>query len=169
MPRRQPAIQAGQGGKGLAGRAGRRGQGVLRALRQGDRELRCATRHLLQHHRRARRAQGSARPEERRHLPGGARRALALEQKLTQTSTRERIERLKELGLFDQEFATNLAEAYNFLLGLRLHARLAKLSRSNRSTTSSDPSILNKFERTCSRTPWSSSISSGIWFATISI
>jgi CBS domain-containing protein len=74
-------------------------------------------------------------------------RALALEQKLTQTSTRERIENLKELRLFDQEFATNLAEAYNFLLGLRLQARLAKLQLGQPLDNFIRPFELNKFER----------------------
>ena len=74
-------------------------------------------------------------------------RALALEHKLTQTNTIERIYRLKELGLFDQEFATNLAEAYNFLLGLRLHARLAKLQLEQPLDNFIRPFDLNRFER----------------------
>ena len=74
-------------------------------------------------------------------------RALALEHKLTQTNTIERIYRLKELGLFDQEFATNLAEAYNFLLGLRLHARLAKLQLEQPLDNFIRPFELNRFER----------------------
>jgi len=74
-------------------------------------------------------------------------RALALEGKLTETNTNERIGRLKELGLFDQEFATNLAEAHNFLLGLRLQARLAKLRLEQPLDNFIRPLDLNKFER----------------------
>lgn len=74
-------------------------------------------------------------------------RALALEHKLGETSTNERIGRLKELGLFDQEFATNLAEAYSFLLGLRLQARLAKLRLEQPLDNFIRPFELNRFER----------------------
>jgi CBS domain-containing protein len=74
-------------------------------------------------------------------------RALALEHKLSETSTNERIGRLKELGLFDQEFATNLAEAYSFLLGLRLQARLAKLRLEQPLDNFIRPFELNRFER----------------------
>jgi CBS domain-containing protein len=74
-------------------------------------------------------------------------RALALEHKLTETNTIERIQRLRELGLFDQEFATNLAEAYNFLLGIRLQARLAKLQLEQPLDNFIRPFDLNKFER----------------------
>jgi CBS domain-containing protein len=74
-------------------------------------------------------------------------RALALEHKLTETNTTERIRQLKELGLFDQEFATNLAEAYNFFLGLRLHARFAKLQLEQPLDNFIRPFDLNKFER----------------------
>jgi CBS domain-containing protein len=74
-------------------------------------------------------------------------RALALEHKLTETNTNERIRHLKELGLFDQEFATNLAEAYSFLLSLRLEARLAKLQLEQPLDNFVRPFDLNKFER----------------------
>jgi CBS domain-containing protein len=74
-------------------------------------------------------------------------RALALERRLSETNTNERIQKLKELGLFDREFATNLAEAHNFLLGLRLQARLAKLQLEQPLDNFIRPFELNKFER----------------------
>jgi CBS domain-containing protein len=74
-------------------------------------------------------------------------RALALERRLTETNTIQRIYHLQELGLFDQEFATNLAEAYSFMLGLRLQARLAKLQLEQPLDNFIRPFELNKFER----------------------
>jgi CBS domain-containing protein len=74
-------------------------------------------------------------------------RALALEHGLAETNTNRRIHQLEELGLFDQEFAKNLAEAYNFLLGLRLQARLAKLQLDQPLDNFIRPFDLSKFER----------------------
>jgi CBS domain-containing protein len=74
-------------------------------------------------------------------------RAFALEHKLAETNTNQRIHHLKEIGLFDQEFATNLAEAYSFLLGLRLQARLAKLQLEQPLDNFIRPFELNRFER----------------------
>jgi CBS domain-containing protein len=54
-------------------------------------------------------------------------RALALEKHMTTTSTFERIDDLAGAGgLFDQEFADNLKEAFQFLMELRLEGRLRK-------------------------------------------
>ena len=53
-------------------------------------------------------------------------RALALEQKLVETNTVQRIRRLHGQGVFDKAFGEQLADAFNFLLGLRLSARLEK-------------------------------------------
>jgi CBS domain-containing protein len=74
-------------------------------------------------------------------------RALALEHGLAETNTNRRIHQLEELGLFDQEFAKNLAEAYNFLLGLRLQARFAKLQLDQPLDNFIRPFDLSKFER----------------------
>jgi CBS domain-containing protein len=74
-------------------------------------------------------------------------RALALEHQLTETSTAERIRRLEEHGLFDAGVATDLIEAYSFLLGLRLQARLVKLQAEQPLDNFIRPSDLNRFER----------------------
>jgi CBS domain-containing protein len=74
-------------------------------------------------------------------------RALALEHRLTETNTCDRIGRLEELALFDREFATNLAEAYSFMLGLRLQARIAKLKLEQPLDDFIRPFELNRFER----------------------
>lgn len=53
-------------------------------------------------------------------------RALALQQRLTETNTVQRIRRLQAQGVFDKAFGEQLADAFNCLLGLRLSARLEK-------------------------------------------
>ena len=53
-------------------------------------------------------------------------RALALQQRLVETNTIQRIRRLQALGLFDKALGEQLADAFNFLLGLRLGTRLEK-------------------------------------------
>ena len=74
-------------------------------------------------------------------------RALALERSSARPAPTSGSSRLEELGLFDQEFATNLAEAYSFLLGLRLQARLAKLQLEQPLDNFIRPFELNRFER----------------------
>ena len=54
-------------------------------------------------------------------------RALALERRLTETNTVHRIRRLQGLGVFDKAMGEQLADAFNFLLGLRLATRLEKM------------------------------------------
>ncbi|MFA7430730.1 MAG: putative nucleotidyltransferase substrate binding domain-containing protein [Rhodospirillaceae bacterium] len=53
-------------------------------------------------------------------------RALALEKHLHEASTFDRIEALRDVGLFDRDFAADLQEAFAFLLEMRLHGRLVK-------------------------------------------
>lgn len=74
-------------------------------------------------------------------------RALALEHKLATTNTVERIHQLAEQGVFEPAFATDLVEAYGFLLGLRLQTRLAKLQLEQPPDNFVRPGDLNKFER----------------------
>ncbi len=74
-------------------------------------------------------------------------RALALERQIAETNTTERIRRLEDLGLFDHSFAVDLIEAYGFLLGLRLQARLDKLRLEQEPDNTIRPHDLNKFER----------------------
>ena len=54
-------------------------------------------------------------------------RALALERRLTETNTVHRIRRLQGLGVFDKAMGEQLADAFNFMLGLRLATRLEKM------------------------------------------
>jgi CBS domain-containing protein len=54
-------------------------------------------------------------------------RALALERRLEETNTVQRIRRLTDLGLFDKARGQELADAFGYLLGLRLAARLERL------------------------------------------
>lgn len=55
-------------------------------------------------------------------------RSLALQRKLTETNTIERIRRLQELGQFDRAFANELIESFAFLVSLRLKGRLSQMS-----------------------------------------
>jgi CBS domain-containing protein len=74
-------------------------------------------------------------------------RALALERRLSVTNTVERIRQIAEAGILDQAFATDLIEAFGFLLGLRLQARLHKLRLEQPLDNLLDPQELSKFER----------------------
>jgi CBS domain-containing protein len=74
-------------------------------------------------------------------------RALALERGVAETNTAERIRRFEESGLFDHRFAVDLIEAYGFLLGLRLQARLDKLRLGQVPDNLIRPHDLNSFER----------------------
>jgi CBS domain-containing protein len=74
-------------------------------------------------------------------------RALVLERGIPETNTPERIRRLEDLGLFDHGFAVDLIEAYGFLLGLRLQARLDRLRLEQTPDNLIRPQDLNSFER----------------------
>ncbi|WP_345969525.1 putative nucleotidyltransferase substrate binding domain-containing protein [Sulfurimonas sp. HSL1-6] len=52
-------------------------------------------------------------------------RVLALQKKIRETNTFERIKQLNNAGVFDKTFSTELMEAYDTLLSIRLRARLA--------------------------------------------
>jgi CBS domain-containing protein len=54
-------------------------------------------------------------------------RALALEQGLRETGTIARLRRLTEAGLFDKTQASQIADAFAALLGLRLQARIERM------------------------------------------
>ena len=53
-------------------------------------------------------------------------RILALEHKIKVTNTTERIKELNNIGLFDKRFASELIEAYDTLLGIRLRSMLSQ-------------------------------------------
>lgn len=73
-------------------------------------------------------------------------RILALENNIIQTNTILRIKELNNRGLFDKTFATELIEAYDTLLGIRLKAMLMHPDDFDNANFI-DPSKLEKFER----------------------
>ena len=54
-------------------------------------------------------------------------RALALERGMTETGTVDRLRRLQEVAVLDEELARTLADSFHFVTGLRLTARLEKM------------------------------------------
>lgn len=74
-------------------------------------------------------------------------RSLALEARLTQTNTIERIKALRDLGIFDKEFAVELIETFAFLLSLRLHFGLEEVNMQEKTDNYINPNKLNKLER----------------------
>ncbi len=75
-------------------------------------------------------------------------RVYALEAGVDETNTFERIERLRELGRFDADFARDLSGAYDFLLSLRLGVMLEQNGAGEAPTDSHiDPQRLNHFDR----------------------
>jgi CBS domain-containing protein len=74
-------------------------------------------------------------------------RALALEKRLLETNTVQRIRRLQGLGTFDQGPAQQLTDAFNFLLGLRLNVRLEKMRLHQPLDNFVRPDAISKLER----------------------
>ena len=58
-------------------------------------------------------------------------RALAIEQKLEETNTFDRLAKLSEKGLLKEDFARGLAQALDYLLTLRLDAQIAVSDTTN--------------------------------------
>lgn len=73
-------------------------------------------------------------------------RILALEHKITQTNTTERIKELNNLGIFDRAFANELIEAYDTLLSIRLRFILSQ-KQGNDVQNYVNPKLLSKAER----------------------
>lgn len=74
-------------------------------------------------------------------------RALALEQRLTETNTIQRIRRLQAMGLVDRSLGEDLAQAFEFLLGLRLSTRLEKMRLHQPLDNFVRPGEVSKLER----------------------
>jgi len=74
-------------------------------------------------------------------------RSLALEYRLTSTNTIDRIDELRQRGLFDAAFAEELTESFSFMLALRLQFELERIKFSQEYDNYIDPSQLNKLER----------------------
>ncbi len=73
-------------------------------------------------------------------------RALALESKLTQTNTIERINELVKLKILDKKFASELIESFDTLLNLRLKERLKETDVKNSHPNTININNLNQLE-----------------------
>lgn len=74
-------------------------------------------------------------------------RSLALEYKIDKTNTIDRIKEINELEIIDREFASELIEAFTFLLNLRLKTRLDKIDKGLKPDNYINPNSLNKLEK----------------------
>ncbi len=74
-------------------------------------------------------------------------RALALENKLYRANTLKRIEELNALGKLEDEFASELTEAFNFLCTIKLKSNLAKLDSGEKIDNYINPENLNTMEK----------------------
>ncbi len=74
-------------------------------------------------------------------------RALALERRLVETNTVQRIRRLQDAGALDRKLALDLIEAFNFMLSLRLSARLEKMRLHQPLDNFVRPDTVSKLER----------------------
>ncbi len=73
-------------------------------------------------------------------------RILSLEHKITTTNTTERIKELNNLGVFDKRFASELIEAYDTLLSIRLRFILGQKQGSSEQNYV-NPKLLSKAQR----------------------
>lgn len=74
-------------------------------------------------------------------------RSLAVENKIRETNTFERIKRLSEVGIFNREFASELIEALEFFLTLRLRERLRKMEMGKQPDDYININLLSNFEK----------------------
>ena len=74
-------------------------------------------------------------------------RTLSLEHKLMRSNTLKRIKELQEKGEFDEEFASELTEAFNFLLTIKLKSNLEKLDSGKIVDNYINPNNLNTMEK----------------------
>lgn len=73
-------------------------------------------------------------------------RILALEHKIECTNTTERIKELNNAGIFDKRFASELIEAYDTLLGIRLRSMLSQKQLSEEQNYV-NPKLFSKTDR----------------------
>jgi CBS domain-containing protein len=74
-------------------------------------------------------------------------RSLSLENKLLNTSTAKRIQRLIDIGILDAEFGKELTMAFNFLTNLKLKSNLEKLDKKATIDNYINPNELNTMEK----------------------
>jgi len=74
-------------------------------------------------------------------------RTLSLEHKLIRTNTLKRLSELEKIGVFDKEFASEIKEAFIFLLTLKLNSNLQKLDRNEQMDNYINPNNLNSIQK----------------------
>jgi CBS domain-containing protein len=74
-------------------------------------------------------------------------RSLALEKGILETNTIERIKELNNMGVINRELATELIEAFDTLLSLRLSGRLKKVERGDPLDNYINPESLSSLQR----------------------
>ncbi len=74
-------------------------------------------------------------------------RAMALEMGIDERNTIERIERLREKGVFSDEYARDLKDAYRFLTSLRLHFQAKKIKEGKEPNNYINPKHLSKSQK----------------------
>lgn len=74
-------------------------------------------------------------------------RTLSLEHKLMRANTLKRIQELERLGEFDEEFASEITQAFNFLLTIKLKSNLEKLDSGQKIDNYINPDNLTTMEK----------------------
>ncbi len=74
-------------------------------------------------------------------------RTLSLEHKLMRANTLKRIQELKKIGEFDEEFASEITQAFNFLLTIKLKSNLEKLDSGQKIDNYINPDNLTTMEK----------------------
>lgn len=74
-------------------------------------------------------------------------RTLSLEHKLMRSNTIRRVQELQKLGEFDIEFASEIIEAFNFFLTIKLKSNLEKLDSGKKIDNYINPENLNTMEK----------------------
>lgn len=74
-------------------------------------------------------------------------RSLALEHRISQTNTIERLKILSNQGVLEKQFAIELVEAFAFMVSIRLQFELEEVNSAKEHDNYINPSKLNKLER----------------------
>jgi CBS domain-containing protein len=74
-------------------------------------------------------------------------RSLSLENKILRSSTQKRIKELNKLNVLDDEFASELSQAFNFLLTIKLKSNLQKLDSGEKIDNFINPDNLTTMEK----------------------
>lgn len=74
-------------------------------------------------------------------------RSLCLEHKIKRTNTLKRIEELRKLNVLEAEFASELSEAFKYLLSIKLKSNLEKLDKKEKMDNYINPNLLNTMEK----------------------